>query len=896
MSGPGLRFRKLDLHVHTPASYDFDDKNVTAAQIVDRAIAAGLDAIAITDHNSGKWIDQVQEAASKKSLVVFPGVEISCHGGKSGIHLIALFDVDKDSNHVENLLSKLGIPPDKQGDIEALTDSNLGITAIVDIIQDSTWQGVAVPAHVTSAKGILEDIRGNPRTKVIQHPTLIAVEATCFQKEDKKKRAVNLLDGNDPTYRRKLAVYQASDNPSDTKSGQHSLAGIGSRCAYFKMEIVNLDSLRQCFLDSDVRIIQDFEFKMGQYPRIEKVYISGGFLKDQTIGFNEGLNSIIGGKGTGKSLLVELMRFVLEQEPAVDEIRQDHDRKLENRLRQGSFVELDFIDSAGKAKRLKRVYDPSEIQNDNSQYDLAQLYPVLFLSQNEIIRIAEDKVEQLKFIDRFFNFRTYRNRIDSIENKLGRLDSQFKESILAVGNLAALEKQISTCEVKMSQLDEQLEHSIFAEFQIAEQKDETICAQTEYMTTMQSTLREAHEAIATVDEIEPPETLKDDATVRENNELIVRARDSLLSQFETMMRQAASFDLQVKNLQRKWTEEFGRMRSVYNDHVQSEGGDYQQFASQRSKIVTQLEKLRMQHQQAKAKSIQLTTILDKRSSELDELELVYGEYRAAREERCSHFQQTSSGRLRLQIRGASNSDAFREHLLNLKRGSRLLDTYIDTIVENVTPRQFVDLLLKYIVELDSSPIEADRALAQLARKTELGKDVVQRLAIFLAENDKIEDLLRLQYKAHLEDRPNIRYNVGTNKYAPLDSLSVGQKSTALLIMALSDEEMPVVIDQPEDSLDIRSIWDDICSQVRQNKTHRQFIFTTHNSNIAVASDSDKYIVLNADSEHGWIVHTGSMDHNPVDDAVLVHMEGGTDPYRKKHGKYRAGERLTILSD
>ena len=324
MSGPGLRFRKLDLHVHTPASYDFDDKNVTAAQIVDRAIAAGLDAIAITDHNSGKWIDQVQEAASKKSLVVFPGVEISCHGGKSGIHLIALFDVDKDSNHVENLLSKLGIPPDKQGDIEALTDSNLGITAIVDIIQDSTWQGVAVPAHVTSAKGILEDIRGNPRTKVIQHPTLIAVEATCFQKEDKKKRAVNLLDGNDPTYRRKLAVYQASDNQSDTKSGQHSLAGIGGRCAYFKMEQINLESLRQCFLDPDVRIRQDFEYKDIQYPRIKSVSVSGGFLEGQTASFNAGLNSVVGGKGTGKSLLIELMRFALDQSPERSELSQDH--------------------------------------------------------------------------------------------------------------------------------------------------------------------------------------------------------------------------------------------------------------------------------------------------------------------------------------------------------------------------------------------------------------------------------------------------------------------------------------------------------------------------------------------------------------------------------------------
>ena len=118
-------------------------------------------------------------------------------------------------------------------------------------------------------------------------------------------------------------------------------------------------------------------------------------------------------------------------------------------------------------------------------------------------------------------------------------------------------------------------------------------------------------------------------------------------------------------------------------------------------------------------------------------------------------------------------------------------------------------------------------------------------------------------------------------FVPLGSLSVGQKSTALLIMALSDGSMPVVIDQPEDSLDIRSIWDDICSKVRIHKNQRQFIFTTHNSNVAVASDSDNYVILEANSENGRIVHRGSMDHSPVADEVLRYMEGGVDSISTK---------------
>ena len=58
MKKHGLSFKKFDLHIHTPASKCFSDKSVTAEQIVAKAIKEGLSAIAITDHNTGEWIDK----------------------------------------------------------------------------------------------------------------------------------------------------------------------------------------------------------------------------------------------------------------------------------------------------------------------------------------------------------------------------------------------------------------------------------------------------------------------------------------------------------------------------------------------------------------------------------------------------------------------------------------------------------------------------------------------------------------------------------------------------------------------------------------------------------------------------------------------------------------------
>jgi PHP family Zn ribbon phosphoesterase len=209
----GLRFHKLDLHLHTPASRCFGDKSVTADAIVAEAKQKGLSAIAVTDHNSGEWIDLVKAAAKQADLIVFPGVEITCTGGTSGIHLIALFDPDCGKTDIETHLGALGLQPQHFGDISTVVGrSVLDVAKIV-----SERGGLAVLAHADSTKGALEDMHGQQRTNLIRSPHISAAEATDFQNAGKQashKRVVDLLDGTDPVYNRHLAVYQASDNPS----------------------------------------------------------------------------------------------------------------------------------------------------------------------------------------------------------------------------------------------------------------------------------------------------------------------------------------------------------------------------------------------------------------------------------------------------------------------------------------------------------------------------------------------------------------------------------------------------------------------------------------------------------------------------------------------------------
>jgi ABC-type multidrug transport system ATPase subunit len=155
--------------------------------------------------------------------------------------------------------------------------------------------------------------------------------------------------------------------------------------------------------------------------------------------------------------------------------------------------------------------------------------------------------------------------------------------------------------------------------------------------------------------------------------------------------------------------------------------------------------------------------------------------------------------------------------------------------------------------------------------------------LLLPEN--LPKTLALQYESFPDDQIEILYRKQDGSYHPLSELSMGQKADALLMIALGDSQMPVIIDQPEDALDVSSIWDDVCQRLRASKHARQFIFTTHNSSVAVASDSDQYVIMDANATSGWMSKSGSIDQLEVKDRIIEHLEGGTRSYNLKRKKY-----------
>ena len=275
----------------------------------------------------------------------------------------------------------------------------------------------------------------------------------------------------------------------------------------------------------------------------------------------------------------------------------------------------------------------------------------------------------------------------------------------------------------------------------------------------------------------------------------------------------------------------------------------------------------------------LKGIRQSRDALMEELAKVYEEYTKERREKCSKFEAESQGRLRIKINESTNIDEFRQQLMGMKKGSYLRDTDIEQICSAISPHDFILELLRYQATKDQKHIK------NIANKVEVAEDKTLQLCEYLLSQTKFEQLLSLQYKAHPQDRPEIRFQVGPESYELIRDISVGQKCTAMLIMALSEGRFPIIIDQPEDSLDIRSIWDDMCMKVRKGKDNRQFVFSTHNSCLAVASDTDKYIIVDSDARKGSIVMCGALDNPDIKEEVLKYLEGGRSTYATKAEKY-----------
>jgi PHP family Zn ribbon phosphoesterase len=235
-------FKKIDLHIHTSFSACYVDhmkpeanRRTQPEEILQAALDAGLDGMAITDHNGVEMVQRLQDLATGTPLTIFPGTELSTRGG----HLLAIFAPDVDLDAIRKMLIAIGLPQDAWGDGFKRTD--VWMDAVFEHVQ--ALGGINIPAHVDrEPRGfIASDERPSDKLRIFMHPHLAALEITDPRKKEKWN------NGADLRYKAPRACVQNSD--------AHAPEEIGRRPVFMKMEAVSLDGIRAALVSYQESIV-----------------------------------------------------------------------------------------------------------------------------------------------------------------------------------------------------------------------------------------------------------------------------------------------------------------------------------------------------------------------------------------------------------------------------------------------------------------------------------------------------------------------------------------------------------------------------------------------------------------------------------------------------------------
>src|SRR6185436_17732825 len=177
-------------------------------------------------------------------------------------------------------------------------------------------------------------------------------------------------------------------------SDSHALSEMGRRPTFFKMQSPSVNGIRQALFDYRLKVRFPWNLKTAAYPRILSLSVNHGFFTGQTFEFHDNLNCLIGGKGTGKSTVVELLRFAFADVSDFENIRDDHNGKIQRLLGDGGTVTVKYLDGDGVTKMVSREFQPwsdqpREVRHEHGNHAAIDVPPAFF-SQGEIVQMASN--------------------------------------------------------------------------------------------------------------------------------------------------------------------------------------------------------------------------------------------------------------------------------------------------------------------------------------------------------------------------------------------------------------------------------------------------------------------------------------------------------------------------
>ncbi|MDY0090777.1 MAG: hypothetical protein RBR78_10500 [Flavobacteriaceae bacterium] len=859
----GAIWVRADFHLHTKADKEFaytSNENDFCRLYVEQLKSQNINVGVITNHNKFDKNEFValRKKALKEGIGLFAGVELSVNDGANGIHCLLVFDYEKWCINGEDFINQFltaafeGIANRENEN----TRCKYNFETVLQKLNEHANNGrdsFIILAHVEQNSGFFNELDGGRIQQLVSND-LFSHFVLGFQ----KVRTYDKIATWKTWFGDKLPAFvEGSDCKNIEEIGRPHQQNGEAKTTYIKIGDFNFEALRYALTDFNYRV------KLNSKPEIKNSYIKsiafeGGLLDETKIDFSPELNTLIGIRGSGKSSILEILRYTLGiplSPTAVDPRYKDG--LIENVLRSGGKSIVTIVNKQKEEYRIEKIYGQKEdiykgnVLQPSISINAVFDYPVYFGQKDLSNKDADFEAD---LIQRLVGTRLkdIQSKIEQKKREVGNIVAEIKK----LRNLNDLKKETETV-IKNAEHQLKFFKEKGVEDKLKQQTlfDSDVSKLSQSESSVRSYLNELQSLVSNHDYF-----FQQEISGSEVNQEFFDEAKKILKELKVEFEKLKAIQKNSVQLQEKYKELIGKI------NVKKEGLK-EEFAKIKREIGTdtinpdnfltlnrqidtsRLKLLEIDKSEKRRKEWQDDLL--KRLSDLDNL--WHEEYQLLEKE-VNRINEAES-KLSIEVGFKGRKDKYFEKLKQVFKGTNIRDTAYQEIT--TTYNDFIQIYK------DSSKLN-----------TILNENQVVDFKRRFTEN--LDDLLTFK----VDNKIIIQYNGKS-----LDKHSLGQRASALILFLLAQKENDVlIIDQPEDDLDNQTIYDEVIKELKKIKGNMQFLFATHNANIPVLGDSEKVVSCSYD-ETKITVHSGSIDNHQTQRFIVDIMEGGDEAFSRRKNIY-----------
>jgi chromosome segregation ATPase len=600
---------------------------------------------------------------------------------------------------------------------------------------------------------------------------------------------------------------------------------------------------------------------------ISRIQIEEGFLDGLDLHFTTGLNVLIGARGTGKTSLIELIRFALGVNNFTSDARAHSEGHARAVLGSGQVIVTITLDNGDE------VVASRSAMEDSPRVAGYYVSPLIF-SQTEIEVLGLQSASRLRLLDGFVSDGVY---ISAEEDSLiGEIRSLCAEIASKRSDIEQLEQQLSSMPDIQRQLEElkpsedQFSQASLAAAtktadlqKIVEQTSTLTVATAQYERFLNNNTRRQAAIRQIISQWGDDDAISvEAAALTEAGNLVTSAYKNILdthTALDTANQKAQDAKKQIE-IERLSAEAAARSLRQEIEEVQQGAG---QIARKGQQLREQLANLTALSTLVDMRRRDLAAKVQQRDVGLDRLDALREERYKLRLEEAKKLNDRLNPRISVEVERAGQVEAYAGAIATMLRGSGLrYNELAQTIARAVSPRELMEWAetnnVDALSDAVSLPKERAARLLVALRDISLGE-----IGTLLVEDDACFNLLD-----------------GVD-YKPISVLSMGQRCTVILPIILERLDTILIVDQPEDHIDNAFIADTLIKALVGRSSQGQIIFSTHNANIPVLGDAAQVTQLGSDGRRGYVAVSAPLNDSASVNAITTVMEGGSEAFRHR---------------